>query len=133
MELIGPELSACNGATEAARSVAVSNVSGPSSAKWSMLRPESTRPDKRLSGDCLLVELRSVIAATRCAVAVQQVRYRAEHSGLGQTPHRVPVGIHQGDNIVDDNDIFGDGVNVAARLEGLAEPGTAYRRGRADL
>ena len=52
-------------------------------------------------------------------------RYRAEHSGLGQTPCRVPVGIHQGDNIVDDNDIFGDGVNIAARLEGLAEPGTA--------
>ena len=87
--------------------------------------------DKRIPGDRLLVEFRHCRDPLRGRGPAR--RYRAEHSGLGQTPHRVPVGIHQGDNIVDDNDIFGGGVNVAAPLEGLAEPGTAYRRGRADL
>ena len=67
-----------------------------------------------------------------CAVAVQQGATE-QNTAVSAKRHRVPVGIHQGDNIVDDNDIFGDGVNVAARLEGLAGPGTAYRRGRADL
>ena len=96
-------------------------------------KTKSTRPDKEYPATASWSSFEASL--TRCAARSlgPAGRYRAEHSGLGQTPHRVPVGIHQGDNIVDDNDIFGDGVNVAARLGGLAEPGTAYRRGRADL
>jgi TolB-like protein/class 3 adenylate cyclase len=74
-------------------------------------------------GDGLLVEFASVVDAVRCAVEVQQ-----EMAGRNAD---VPVdkrivfrfGIHQGDIIIDDGDIFGDGVNLAARLEGLAKPG----------
>jgi adenylate cyclase len=75
----------------------------------------------KLIGDGTLVEFASVVDAVKCALAVQRsIKAQAE-------PNRnriaLRIGINLGDVIVDDDDIYGDGVNVAARLEGLAEPG----------
>ena len=74
-------------------------------------------------GDGLLVEFASVVDALRCAVEVQ--REMAERNAPVPADKRIEfrIGIHQGDIVVEDDDIFGDGVNVAARLEDLAEPG----------
>src|SRR3954452_13417817 len=74
-------------------------------------------------GDGLLIEFASVVGAVRCSVEVQ--RAMAERNAAVPADTRIDfrVGIHQGDIIVEDGDIFGDGVNLAARLEGLAEPG----------
>jgi adenylate cyclase len=75
------------------------------------------------TGDGILVEFASVVNAVRCAVAMQQGM--AERNTPVSAENRIAfrIGIHQGDIIVEDGDIFGDGVNVAARLEALAEPG----------
>src|SRR6202007_1303143 len=77
----------------------------------------------KTTGDGLLVKFASVVDALCCAVAVQ--REMAERNAAIPVERRIEfrVGIHQGDIVVEDGDIFGDGVNVAARLEGLAEPG----------
>jgi adenylate cyclase len=77
----------------------------------------------KLTGDGALVEFASVIDAMRCAVEVQ--RSIAEHNAGLEREHRIEfrVGINLGDVIIDGDDIYGDGVNVAARLEGLAPPG----------
>jgi TolB-like protein/class 3 adenylate cyclase/Tfp pilus assembly protein PilF len=77
----------------------------------------------KTTGDGMLVEFASVVDAVRCAVEIQ--RGMAErNAGVPQNKRiEFRVGINLGDIIHDDNDIFGDGVNVAARLEGLAEPG----------
>ena len=77
----------------------------------------------KTTGDGLLVEFSSAVDAARCATEVQ--------NGMAVRNSDVPqnlriefrIGIHVGDIIIDDNDIFGDGVNIAARLEGIAEPG----------
>jgi TolB-like protein/class 3 adenylate cyclase len=77
----------------------------------------------KTTGDGLLVEFASVVNALRCAAEVQA----AMAKGNASLPpdHRIEfrIGINVGDIVVEDGDIFGDGVNVAARLEGLAEPG----------
>jgi TolB-like protein/class 3 adenylate cyclase len=77
----------------------------------------------KTTGDGLLAEFASVVAAVRYAVELQ--RAMAERNAEVPPARRIEfrIGIHQGDIIVEDGDIFGDGVNVAARLEGLAEPG----------
>ncbi len=77
----------------------------------------------KTTGDGLLVEFASVVDAVRCAVAVQ--RGMAERNTAVPADRRIElrIGINVGDIIIDDEDIFGDGVNVAARLEALAEPG----------
>ncbi|HEV8680371.1 MAG TPA: adenylate/guanylate cyclase domain-containing protein, partial [Stellaceae bacterium] len=75
-------------------------------------------------GDGLLVEFQSVVDALRCADELQRAMAEAEAT-LPPTRRIVcRIGIHQGDVIFqEDGDIFGDGVNIAARLEGIAEPG----------
>src|SRR5215472_1650585 len=75
------------------------------------------------TGDGLLAEFPSVVDAVRCAVEVQ--RGMAERNADSPSGKRIEfrVGINLGDVIAEENDIFGDGVNVAARLEALAEPG----------
>jgi len=82
------------------------------------------------TGDGLLAEFASVVDAVRCAVEVQ--RAMADRNAGVPAERRIEFrfGIHQGDIIVEDGDIFGDGVNLAARLEGLAEPGSICVSGR---
>jgi class 3 adenylate cyclase len=77
----------------------------------------------KTTGDGLLVEFGSVVDALRCAVEVQ--REMAGRNAGVPPDNRIElrVGINVGDVVIEDGDIFGDGVNVAARLEGLAEPG----------
>ena len=75
------------------------------------------------TGDGFLAEFMSVVAAVRCATEIQQ-EMTARNSGLADDKRiDFRMGVHQGDIIVDSGDIFGDGVNVAARLEGIADPG----------
>jgi adenylate cyclase len=75
------------------------------------------------TGDGFLAEFGSVVDAVRCAVEIQ--RGMADRNAGTPSEKRIEfrVGINLGDVIVEEHDIFGDGVNVAARLEGLAEPG----------
>jgi adenylate cyclase len=77
----------------------------------------------KTTGDGLLVEFASVVDALRCAAEVQKAI--AGVNAPLPTDRRIDfrIGINMGDIVVEDGDIFGDGVNVAARLEGLAEPG----------
>src|SRR5215831_14767912 len=84
----------------------------------------------KTTGDGLLVEFASVVDAVRCAVETQQAM--AERNAGAPPARRIAfrIGIHQGDIIVEDGDLFGDGVNIAARLEALAEPGAICVSGR---
>ena len=77
----------------------------------------------KTTGDGLLIEFASVVDAVRCAVEVQ--REMAERNADVPPDGRIEfrMGINPGDIIKDRRDIYGDGVNVAARLEALAEPG----------
>jgi TolB-like protein/class 3 adenylate cyclase len=95
----------------------------------------------KTTGDGMLVEFASAVDAGRCAVEAQ--RGMAEQNAAVPQNTRIEfrIGIHVGDIIIDENDIFGDGVNIAARLEGIAEPGglclsdDAYRqiRGKVEI
>jgi adenylate cyclase len=72
----------------------------------------------KTTGDGLLAEFSSVVAAVRCAIEVQRAMEARPEAGI-----KFRIGVHVGDVIADGDDIFGDGVNIAARLEALAEPG----------
>jgi adenylate cyclase len=75
------------------------------------------------TGDGLLAEFASVVDAVRCAVEVQRGMIEREPEVPEELRIRFRIGINLGDVIAEEHDIFGDGVNVAARLETLAEPG----------
>src|ERR1700722_6374906 len=77
----------------------------------------------KTTGDGMLVEFASAVDAARCAAEVQR-GIATQNADIPQDIRiEFRIGIHVGDIIIDDNDIFGDGVNIAARLEGIAEPG----------
>jgi adenylate cyclase len=75
------------------------------------------------TGDGVLVEFASAVDATRCAAEIQ--RGMSERNEPMEPDRRIVLrlGIHVGDVIIEEGDLFGDGVNIAARLEGIAEPG----------
>jgi adenylate cyclase len=77
----------------------------------------------KTSGDGLLVEFASVVDAVECAVAIQTEMTARNAEVADDRRLEFRIGINLGDVIVEDDDIHGDGVNIAARLEGLAEPG----------
>ena len=86
----------------------------------------------KTTGDGLLVEFASVVDAVECAVAIQRAMVEREADVAEGLRIRYRVGINLGDIVIDDDDIYGDGVNIAARLQELADPcgvlisGTAY-------
>jgi class 3 adenylate cyclase len=90
------------------------------------LEPKITEHRGRIvkrTGDGVLIEFASAVDATRCAVEIQ--RGMADRNASVPDGKRIElrIGIHVGDVIIEDGDIFGDAVNIAARLESSAEPG----------
>ena len=91
------------------------------------------------TGDGILIEFASAVDAARCAVEIQQGMIKRNASLPQNRRIEFRIGIHVGDVIIEDGDIFGDGVNIAARLEGIAQPGgicisdDAYRQVRGKL
>jgi adenylate cyclase len=95
----------------------------------------------KTTGDGMLVEFASAVDAVRCAADLQREMVKQNADVPKDLRIEFRIGIHVGDIIIDDDDIFGDGVNIAARLEGIAEPSgvclsdDAHRqiRGKVDL
>ncbi|MFC3616176.1 adenylate/guanylate cyclase domain-containing protein [Lutimaribacter marinistellae] len=85
----------------------------------------------KLTGDGLIAEFSSVVEAVQCAVSVQAEMAVREEDIPDDEKIRYRVAVHLGDVVFDDGDVYGDGVNVAARLEGLAEPGGVVVSGTA--
>jgi adenylate cyclase len=89
--------------------------------KRDLIEPSLSRHEGRLiktTGDGALVEFASPLAAVRCAVEIQ------DHLASGSSPFRLRVGLNLGDVIVgQDGELYGDGINIAVRLEGIADPG----------
>jgi adenylate cyclase len=77
----------------------------------------------KTTGDGVLIEFPSVVGAVQCAVAFQKLMAERNARVSGDRRMEWRVGIHLGDILIDGEDILGDGVNLAARLEGIAEPG----------
>ena len=86
----------------------------------------------RITGDGLLLEFESVLAAARCAVDVQRAMVQRNADVPQEKRIEFRKGINVGDVIRDRNDVWGDGVNVAARLEALSEPGGICVSGRVE-
>ena len=75
-------------------------------------------------GDAFLVDFPSVVNAVQCAQAIQ-AQFRTYNAEKGKPDQiHVRIGVHSGDIVQQEGDVFGDGVNVASRLQGLAEPDT---------
>src|SRR5215469_9714562 len=100
-------------------------------AALSALRREVTEPNiaehrgriVKTTGDGLLAEFPSIVDAVRCAVELQR-EMALRNENLAKERHiEFRIGINLGDVIIDEEDVYGDGVNIAARLEALAEPG----------
>jgi adenylate cyclase len=95
----------------------------------------------KTTGDGILIEFASVVEAVRCAIDVQRQITASNTDVPADRRIEFRIGVHVGDVVVEGDDLLGDGVNVAARLEGIAEPGAiclsgdAYRqvKGKIDL
>ncbi len=94
-----------------------------------LLDPKITEHHGRIvktTGDGLLVEFSSVVDAVRCAVAVQQTMAERNTSVGVDSRIELRIGINLGDVIVEGDDLYGDGVNIAARIEALADAGRVF-------
>jgi len=80
----------------------------------------------KTTGDGLLVEFASVVDAVRCAVAVQQAMPEQDSEVPADSRIELRIGINLGDVIVEGDDLYGDGVNIAARIEALADAGGVF-------
>jgi TolB-like protein len=76
------------------------------------------------AGDSVVADFASAVDAVQCAVAVQVAIATEDAGGAADEPIRLRIGVHVGDVMVDGDNLLGDGINIAARLEALAEPGT---------
>jgi len=81
------------------------------------------------AGDLALVEFESVVEATRCAAAMRDAVVAKNQSLASERRIALRIGLNLGDIIAEGGDVFGDGVNIAARIEALAEPGSIYVSG----
>ena len=99
-------------------------------AHWrELIEPKIAEHQGRIvktTGDGVLAEFASPVKAVRCAIDVQHGMADRNASVPHEQRIEFRIGINLGDVIVEEGDIFGDGVNVAARLEGIAEPGAVY-------
>ncbi len=77
----------------------------------------------KTTGDGVLIEFGSVVAAVQCALALQRLAAERNSGIAGERRMEWRIGVHLGDVLIEGDDILGDGVNIAARLEGIAEPG----------
>src|SRR5258708_4029165 len=80
----------------------------------------------KTTGDGMLVEFASVVDAVRCAVEVQQAMTERNAGGGADNRIELRIGINLGDVIVEGDDLYGDGVNIAARIEALADSGGGF-------
>jgi adenylate cyclase len=78
------------------------------------------------TGDGLLVDFASAVEAVRCAIAIQRGMIERNRATPEDSRIEFRIGINLGDVIIEGEDIYGDGVNIAARLEGIAEPGAIF-------
>ena len=78
------------------------------------------------AGDSVVADFASAVDAVQCAVAVQGAIAAEDAGGAPDEPMQYRIGVHLGDVMVDGDNLLGDGVNIAARLEALAEPGAIY-------
>src|SRR5580700_2728809 len=77
----------------------------------------------KTTGDGVLLEFPSIVAAVECAIAIQKLMVDRNSETPGDKRIVYRIGVNLGDVLIEGDDILGDGVNIAARLEGIAEPG----------
>ena len=80
----------------------------------------------KTTGDGVLIEFGSVVGAVECALALQHLAAERNAALAGDRRMEWRIGVHLGDVLIEGEDILGDGVNIAARLEGIAEPNGIY-------
>ena len=76
------------------------------------------------AGDSVVADFASAVDAVQCAVAVQAAIGTEDTGGAADEPMQLRIGVHVGDVMVDGDNLLGDGVNIASRLQGLTEPDT---------